>query len=194
MKKVVKIFLLVLISSVMVVPALQAQNEKGKNKKMTRQERKEMRLKASLESRKRIFQLLKHRLFVMEGYQFYGRAGILMPVSSSKNFFAIKGNKVIFQFGLDGVVGGPNGLGGVTAEGFVDHYSLDPGKTTKKAMVVTGSIRPRGSGNWVQFRLSVGDDGNAFLSMNLPWGGSINMNGQVVDYAHAAVFKGFPQF
>ena len=195
MKKVAKIFLMVLLSGVIAVPTLSAQNTKGKNQKMTRQEKKEMRLKASLKSRKHYFSLLKNRLFVMEADQLYGRGGIMIPVSSSINFLAIKGNKVIFQFGLDGAAMGPNGLGGMTAEGFIDKYKLDPGKTAKKAMVVSGSIRPKGSsGGWVRFNLSVGNNGNAYLYMNFPYGGSLNMNGRIVDYAHSSVFKGMTQF
>lgn len=194
MKKVIKIFLTVLLSSMMVMPALQAQNVKGKSKKMTRQERKEMRLKASAQSRKHYFQLLKQRLFVLQADQLYGRGGLAIPVSPSLNFLAIKGNKVIFQFGLDGWLSGPNGVGGITAEGFIDHYSLNPGKTEKKAMIVTGSIRPKGSGDWINFRLSVGSEGNAYLYMNLPFGGNISMNGRIVDYANTSVFKGFTQF
>jgi hypothetical protein len=194
MKKVIKIFLTMLLSSIMVMPALQAQNARSNNKKMTRQEKKEMRLKAEKQSRGHYFQLLQQRLFVMQADQLYGRGGLAIPVTPSLNFLAIKGNKVIFQFGLDGAFSGPNGLGGITAEGFVDNYSLNPGKNEKKAMVVTGSIRPKGSGNWISFRLSVGSEGNAYLVMNLPFGGILSMNGRIVDYAHTSVFKGFTQF
>lgn len=194
MKKVIKLFLTILLSSMMVTPALQAQNAKGKQKKMTRQEKKEMRLKAEKQSRAYYFQLLQQRLFVLQADQLYGRNGFAIPVSPSLNFLAIKGNKVIFQFGLGGWLSGPNGVGGITAEGFVDNYSLNPGKTSKKAMVVTGSIRPKGSGDWINFRLTVGSEGNAYLYMNLPFGGSLSMNGQIVDYAHTSVFKGFTWF
>lgn len=161
---------------------------------MTRQEKKEMRLKAEKKSRKHYFQLLQHRLFVLQADQLYGRGGLAIPVTPSLNFLAIKGNKVIFQFGLDGALSGPNGLGGITAEGFVDNYVLNPGKNEKKAMVVTGNIRPKGSGNWISFRLSVGSEGNAYLYMNLPFRGSLSMNGRIVDYSNTSVFKGFTQF
>ncbi len=194
MKKAIKLFLTILLSTIIVVPALEAQNVKTKNKKMTRQEKKEMRLKASLQSRKHYLQLLQHRLFVLQGDQLYGRNGFSVPVSPSLNFLAVKGNKVIFQFGLDGGLPGPNGVGGVTAEGFLGHYSLKPGKTEKKAMTVTGYIQPKGAGNWIPFRLSVGNDGNANLYMNLPFGGSVSMYGRIVDYAHTSAFKGFTMF
>jgi hypothetical protein len=192
MKKVIKKFLTIFLISMMVMPVLQAQNEKTKKSK--RQERKEMRLKASAQSRKHYFQILQNRLFVLQADQLYGRNGFSIPVSPSLNFFAIKGNKVIFQFGLDGWYSGPNGVGGITAEGFVGKYSVDPGKTEKKAMVVSGYIRPKGAGNWIPFRITVGNEGNANLYMNLPFGGSVSLNGRIVDYAHTSVFKGFTQF
>lgn len=195
MKRVTKIILSVFICSIMAVPSVSAQNQvKSKHEKMTKQQRKEMRLKASLESRKHYFLLLKSKLFVMEANQLYGRNGVTIPVSPSINFFAVKGNKVIFQFGLDGsMMGpmmGPNGVGGMTAEGFIDHYTFNPGKTTKKAMEVTGDIRPKGSGAWVHFYLSVGNDGNANLNILFPWGARLSMNGNVKGFGNSSVFKG----
>lgn len=179
----------------MAAPSVNAQNQaKSKHQKMTKQQKKELRLKASLESRKQYFQLLQSRLFVLEANQLYGRNGMMIPVSPSLNFLAVKGNKVIFQFGLDGGMMGPimgsNGVGGMTAEGFISHYTFNPGKSSKKAMEVTGDIRPKGSGAWVHFYLSVGNDGNAFLNISFPWGARLSMNGYIVGFSHSSVFKG----
>ncbi|MBE0652123.1 MAG: DUF4251 domain-containing protein [Bacteroidales bacterium] len=194
MKKAMRIFLMIILCSAMTVPSLRAQNNDVLPKKMTKQERKELRLKESLASRERILQLLKQRLFVLEAYQIYGRNGITIPVNSAVNFMAIKGDKIIFQFGLEGGAVGSNGVGGITAEGFIDNYTFNPGKSTKKAMIVTGEIRPKGAGALGRFTLTVGNEGNAFLTMLLPYGGSLNMNGHIVDFAHSSVFKGQTMF
>lgn len=194
MKKAIKISLIMILCSAMAMPSVSAQNDAKSKSHMTKQEKKEMRMKASLESRKYIFQLLKHKLFVLEANQLYGRSGMMIPVSSSINFLAIKGNKIIFQFGLEGRMMGSNGLGGLTAEGFVDNYSFNPGKTTNKAMVVTGDIRPKGSGDQGHFVITVQNDGNAYLNILLPYGGRLTMNGQIVDFAHTSVFKGHTMF
>lgn len=191
MKRATKIILTVLLCSIMATPSLIAQNQaKSSRQKMTRQERKEKRLKASLESRAHVFQLLKHRLFVMQANQLYGTSGVTVPVTPSINFFAVKGNKVIFQFGLDGSLGGPNGVGGMTAEGFIDHYSFNPGKTTKKTMEVSGYIHPKGSGDWIYFNLAVGNSGNAILNITFPFGERLTMNGFVEGFSKTSVFKG----
>jgi hypothetical protein len=194
MKNAIKVFLITLLCSALTLPSLRAQDQAGKHKKLTREERKEMRLKESLATRKYVYELLKERLFVMEAYQIYGRSGMLIPVNSAVNFMAIKGNKIIFQFGIGGGAVGSNGVGGITAEGFVDNYVLNPGKTTKKAMIVTGDIKPKGAGALGRFTLTVGDNGNAFLTMQLPYGGRLNMNGRIVDFAHSSVFKGQTMF
>lgn len=190
MKRVTKILLAVFLCCMMAAPSLSAQNQANSKQKMTKQERKEKRLKASLESRKHFFQLLQARLFVMEANELYGRTGVMIPVSPSLNFLAVKGNKVIFQFGLDGGMMGPNGVGGMTAEGFIDHYSFNPGKTTHKTMEVSGDIRPKGSGDWVQFYLTVGNNGNAYLNMTFPYGGRLSMNGYIRGFNKSSVFKG----
>ncbi len=193
MKKALKMILATVLISAVAMASVNAQ-EHDPQKKLTRQEKKELRLKESQASRKFFYGLLKNRLFVLEAYQIYARNGMAIPVNSAVNFMAIKGDKIIFQFGLGGAAVGSNGVGGVTAEGFVDHYVLNPGKTARHAMVVTGDIRPKGSGDWGHFTLTVGNEGNAYLSMLLPYGGRLSMNGHLVDFAHTAVFKGQTMF
>ena len=194
MKKAIRIFLMTLLCSALVMPSLSAQNDVRKHKKLNKQEKKEMRLRESQETRKYIFQLLKQRLFVLEADQLYSRSGMTIPVSSATNFLAIKGNKIIFQFALENGAMGANGIGGMTAEGFVDNYSFNPGKTTNKAMVVTGDIRPKGSGDRGHFVITVQNDGNAYLNILLPYGARLSMNGRIIDFAHTSIFKGHSIF
>lgn len=166
---------------------------------VTAQQRKEIRLKkkqkrarASLESRKFYAILLQQKAFVLEATQLYGPRGNMMQVSPSTNFFAVRKNKLIFQTGLGS--GGRNGVGGMTAEGFINQYEFNPGKTNKKALSVSGRIQPKGGGDRGYFYLTVMNDGNATLYITLPYSGRVRMSGTIVALPKAGVFKGQPDF
>ncbi len=160
--------------------------QKNTTEKLTKKQKK---LKKALISRKFYADLLKDKLFVMEADQLYTPAGQSFIVLPSLNFFAVKGNKVIFQIGsAQGI--GRNGVGGITAEGFIKNYKFNPGKNVKRPMIITGNISPRGGGAVGYFSMTVSSSGNAYLNLVLPFSGNINMSGRIVDYQNASVFKG----
>ncbi|MBN2614320.1 MAG: DUF4251 domain-containing protein [Bacteroidales bacterium] len=166
---------------------------KAKHRKELRMKKKAEKARASLESRKYYAYLLKNRAFVLEATEFYGPRGVMMPVSPSTNFLAVRKNKLIFQFGLG--AGGRNGVGGMTAEGFINHYEFDPGKNNNKALSVSGSIQPKGSGVRGFFTVTVMNSGVADLSISLPFSsGQIRMSGRIVSLPKAGVFKGQTDF
>lgn len=191
MKISTKILLLILITGFLNTGNIYAQKS-GKLSKQQKKElklkKKQMRMKASLESRKYYTYLLKNKTFILEATQLNGPTGLPFSVSPSTNFFAVKGNKVILQFGNG--TGGRNGVGGMTAEGFINNYEFKKPKSPKKGLTVSGNIRPKGSGDRGAFYLTVNDDGNAYLHVTLPYGGRISMSGRLMDLSKAGVFKG----
>ena len=191
MKAITKIAVLLIIAGFLTAGNLTAQNTGSlsrKQRKELRMKKKQMRMKASLESRKFYAYLLKNKTFILEATQLYGPRGRMFSVTPSTNFFAVKGNKVIFQFGLGAA--GRNGVGGMTAEGFVNKYEFKKPRSEKKGLIVSGNIRPRGSGDRGAFYMTVTNDGNAYLHVTLPYGGRISMSGRVVSLKNAGVFKG----
>ena len=164
-----------------------------------KQQRKELRMKkkqekqqALLKSRKFYAYLLKNKAFVLEANQVFGPRGNMLSVSPTTNFFAVRKNKVIFQYGLG--AGGRNGVGGMTAEGFIDHYQFESGKSNKKGLTVSGNIQPKNSGNAGYFTLTVMDNGNASLRIIMPYGSNLSMSGRLVALPNASVFKGSTDF
>lgn len=162
-------------------------------RKIERRKRKVARLKASLRSRAYYANLLKHHYFVFQADRLYGPGGVSYSVSPDVNFFAVVKNKVILQFGFQGLVGW-NGVGGLTAEGFLSKYSFRQGKSLKRALSVSGNIRPRGGGGQPYFYLTVNNNGNAYLEVLMIGGGRIRMSGHLVAPSRAAVYKGHSRF
>lgn len=162
------------------------------NRKELKLKKKEARAKAAQESRKYYANLLKNKAFIMEATQLYGPAGNMFVVSPTTNFFAVRKNKIIFQYGLG--FGGRNGLGGMTAEGFITHYKFNQEPSKNKALSVSGQIKPKGSGMPGYFNITVNNNGNGYLTITFPVGGTLSMSGRVVALPEGNVFKGTSDF
>ncbi len=158
-------------------------------RKIEKRKRKQARLKASLKSRAYYANLLKKHYFVFQADHLYGPGGMSYSVTPDINFLAVVKNKVILQFGFDGVMGW-NGVGGLTAEGFLDNYKFHPGKTVKQAMMITSNIRPRGGGSTPYLTMTVNNDGYAYLDVMMGIRGKISMSGQLVAPSQSSVYKG----
>ncbi|MBN2638426.1 MAG: DUF4251 domain-containing protein [Bacteroidales bacterium] len=196
MKTITRITSTVVIAIVIITSvSCFAQNHSS----LTKKEKKELKIKKkekksleSLKSRKHYAYLLKNKAFVLEANQLYGPRGNMISVSPTTSFFAVRKDKVIFQFGLG--AGGRNGVGGMTAEGFISDYKFNPGKNSKKALMVSGKIMPKGSGPRGYFTITVNNDGNAYLHVDMPVNGRLSMSGRIVALPNARVFKGQSDF
>lgn len=169
-----------------------AQNKqltKKEQRKLEKQKKKEEREKKSLASRQYYAKLIKNKQFVFQATRLYGPYGRYYSVTPDINFVAVKDNKIILQFGFQGVVGW-NGVGGVTAEGFLKDYRFYPGKNNKQAMTVTAHIRPKGAGGSPYFTMNISNDGSADIQVILENGETLRMGGQVYAPSQASVYKG----
>jgi hypothetical protein len=169
-----------------------AQNKqvtKKEQRKLEKQKKKEEREKKSLASRQYYAKLIKNKQFVFQATRLYDSYGRYYLVTPDINFVAIKDNKIILQFGFQGVQGW-NGVGGVTAEGFLTDYRFYPGKNNKQAMTVTAYIQPKGAGGSPYFTMNISNDGSADIQVTLGNGGLLRMGGQVYAPSQASVYKG----
>ncbi len=169
--------------------AQKKQITKKEQRKLEKQKKKEERKKRSLNSRKFYAKLIKNKQFVFQATRLYGPAGNYYSVTPDINFVAIKGNKIILQFGFQGVLGW-NGVGGVTAEGFLTNYRFYPGKNNKQALTVTAHIQPKYGGSSPFFTMNISNDGSADIQVTLDNGGVLRMGGQVYAPSQASVYKG----
>ncbi len=162
---------------------------KSEQRKLEKQKKKEKRKKKSLASRQYYSKLIKSRRFVFQATRLYDTYGRYYSVTPDINFVAIKDNKIILQFGFQGVPGW-NGVGGITAEGFLKDYRFYPGKNNKQAMTVTAQIQPKFGGASPYFTMSISNDGSANIQVTLDNGGLLRMGGQVYTPSRSSVYKG----
>lgn len=167
----------------------QKQLTKKEQRKLEKQKKKEARQKKSAASRKFYANLIQSKRWVFQSTRLYDAAGLSFSVSPDVNFVAVHDNEIILQFAFQGVIGW-NGVGGVTAEGFLSDFKFDPGKNDKQAMTVSAHIRPKFGGGSPYFTMTIGDDGNAQISVTMINGGTLRMEGQVYTPAESSVYKG----
>jgi hypothetical protein len=162
---------------------------KKEQRKLEKQKKKEERLKKSAAQRKYYAQLLKDKRWVFQATRLYGPSGQLFNVTPDVNFVAVKDNEIVLQFGFQGVIGW-NGVGGVTAEGFLSEYHLSFGKNDQSAMTVSAHIRPKYSGGSPYFTMTVMNDGGTDISVTLENGEILRMGGQLYAPEDASIYKG----
>jgi hypothetical protein len=162
---------------------------KKEQRKLERQKKKEKRLKKSTTSRKFYTNLIKNKRWVFQATRLFGPSGVYYSVTPDLNFVAVQDNKIILQFGFQGVIGW-NGVGGITAEGFLTDFKFNPGKNSKQAMSISANIQPKYGGGSPYFTMDIGNDGSANITVTLINGGTLRMGGQIYSPAQSSVYKG----
>jgi hypothetical protein len=83
---------------------------------------------------------LRNQDFVLEADNIQFRNGNTVFVNSSTNFISVKGNRAVVQISPSNYYSGPNGLGGVTVDGYVSEpqVKIDSKGRITYSMNVTG--------------------------------------------------------
>jgi hypothetical protein len=192
MKKLAYLFSFLLVIGVLSSQATYAQNahtitkkEKRRIERLRKEKEKKMQRAAS---RTYLMELLKHKYFVFQADYVISPGGTAYVVSPDINFLAVEGNKMVVQFGLNGVIG-LNGVGGITARGTTMNYKFEPG-IKKNNMTVVTDMSLDGPGLPPHLIMNVSDDGTGQLNIQLNNGRMITLYGQVVSPKKATIFVG----
>jgi len=192
MKKLIYFLGLVFVMTLALPNTGMAQTKqltKKEQRKLEKQKKKEERQKKSIASRKFYANLIKNKRWVFQATRLFGPSGVYYSVTPDLNFVAVQDNKIILQFAFQGVVGW-NGVGGVTAEGFLSDFKFNPGKNKNQAMSVSAHIQPKYGGGSPYFTMDISNDGSADITVTLINGGTLRMGGQIYSPAQSSVYKG----
>jgi hypothetical protein len=157
-------------------------------KKMQKIEMRQQKDEELLEQKEIIFSLISSKRFVLEADNLSGRNGVMRPVPSNLNFFAMDSAKAVIQIGsLNGI--GYNGVGGITDEGTVTKYEIRENKNYYSINIyLSGSL----TSYTIFVNASYGTRSSARVS-GLS-GGVINFHGRIVSVADSRVYKGNTTF
>lgn len=158
-------------------------------KQMSRQERKEYRMKTQKENHQNTMILLASRAWVLEADQIQDRSGESAIVEPGLNFVGVAGDQSTVQLGSSGEIGW-NGLGGITLDGQVRTYDLRENKKEATGANVKLEVSGSYSGH-ISLSIQVSPDGTAQATVTDNFGERITYRGRIVPIAESRAFKGF---
>ncbi len=136
------------------------------------------------------YQLTKNMVdsmsFVLEANYLANQVGYRVPVTSNLNFIKVDSSHVVLQTGRNNGMG-YNGVGGVTAEGTISHWSVrrnDKNKSFSISMDVMSNI-----GIYTVF-IDVSSSGRATARLSGLWPGQLVWDGYMVPINASRTYQG----
>lgn len=195
MKKIINIFLMTFLCSMLIMPSVSAQSMSlsRKEKRNLAHLRKEKNHNENRSlSAEYYAQLLQKKYFVFTADFAMNDEGYTFVTDPNINFLSVIGNKLTFQFGRNGRAGW-NGVGGVTLKGRVVDYKFTPA-TKKRGMVLTSDAVMNGPIQPPHFILYVSNDGTAQLNLTLGNGETVTFSGRVFSPQNSGIYEGSSLF
>lgn len=187
MKRVLLLLAVVLFSA----GTMMAQQDKSAVKEAKKAEKEAKKAQQEAEDNalfEQAVQALQERDFVLEADRVEFKRGRFAYVTPSTNFVSMKGDKATIQLAFNGAFSGPNGIGGITVDGYASNVEM---KTDKKGNI-TFSMMVQGtavSAN-VTFRMIKGSNKcTATVSPNFN-SNRISFTGSLYPSDQSNVFKG----
>ncbi len=178
------------LAAILMALAISVPVTAQKDKKLTREEKKKLKLEKHLEQKAKLVQLAKDSTWVIEAFSVSAPGSDQISVSPGTNFVSVikKDGNVQLTFSNVQTLGA-NGLGGVTLEGTVENYEMDAGEDLAPIQL-TVRVKNKRSG-WVLLSISVQADGRATVNVSGSYGGQFNFSGHMMSPADSGAYKGF---
>lgn len=131
---------------------------------------------------------LQNQDFVLEAENVTFKNGSTVFVNSNTNFISVKGNRAVVQISPSNFSAGPNGLGGVTVDGYISNQKV---MTDSKGRV-TFSMNVTGIGINAEVEIYMYPDSNKATATVYPNFNSntVWLQGSIVPYNNSNVFEG----
>lgn len=131
---------------------------------------------------------LRNQDFVLEADNVQFRNGSTVFVNSSTNFISVKGNRAVVQISPSNFASGPNGLGGVTVDGYISGQEVNIDKKGR----VTYSMNVSGIGINAEVQIYMFPDSNRASATVYPNFNSntVWLEGTIVPYENSTVIEG----
>lgn len=161
--------------------------EKGKKKRLTREEKQELKLEREAAAIAMTSKLIQDSLFVLEADYLSNSKGQRVPVTSTINFITINKNVAVFQFGSAGAMG-HNGFGGVTVTGVVNTYEVSKRKKGGSYYLRT---KVSSSIGFFDITFDIGATGYTTSIVSSMKGSRLKYSGNLIPISESTMFKGW---
>ncbi len=182
---------IILLLLLFYLPAVFSQTEEAVDtktqKQLLKEEKKKQREMEEAERARLVDLMVNTQRFVLEADYLSNQYGDRIVVSSTLNFIIVDSTQGTIQFASPSGMGGPNFMGGVTADGTITQYEITrlprSGGYNIKLLIMTSL------GTYDLF-ISVSTDGYATATIGGNWGGKLNYHGRLVPLGISRIYKG----
>ena len=131
---------------------------------------------------------LRNQDFVLEAESLQFRNGSTVFVNSSTNFISVKGNRAVVQISPSNFASGPNGLGGVTVDGYISEQQT---RTDSKGRI-TYSMNVTGIGINAEVEIYMYPGSNRATATVYPNfnANTVWLEGSIVPYENSNIVEG----
>ncbi len=182
MKRIVSILLL------LCIVATYSTAQEKKSRAELRKEKKEQREKEMAVKKEQMIALLETRQWILEANTLQDRSGQSYIIESNLNFVGVVKEKATVQLGVSDQMG-LNGVGGITLDGTISKYEMNPGKKANSGITLEINVSGAVMG-FVTINFSIGADGGASATVTGMNGERLTYRGDIKSLAESTVFKG----
>jgi hypothetical protein len=182
---------IILLLTLLLLPSAYGQTKDAvdsKTKKELRKEEKRRNREAEKAAQAALVDtMVSARQFVLEADYLSNERGTRIVVSSTLNFIIVDTTQGTIQTASMSGVGGPNMMGGITADGNITQYELtklpkNKGYSIRMMIMTTVGV--------YDVFFTVSTDGSATATLGGNWGGKLNFHGNLVPLGVSRIFKG----
>jgi hypothetical protein len=169
-----------------------SQEESAVDSKTTRELSKQQRIEnkkmeeAALS--KMVDSLVKYRQLVLEADYLSNQTGYRVIVNSLLNFIIVDSTDITIQIASTTGIGGPNGMGGITAVGHITRFEVN--KVGKKSTYYSIRLVAMTSVGAYDILLSIFPSSNADATISGTTSGKLNYHGIIKSREKSKVYKG----
>lgn len=175
----------------MFAPAVFGQVEEAVDsktqKELLREEKKRLREEEKVLWAAVVDTMVSKARFVLEADYLSNQYGTRAVVNSTLNFIIVDSTRGTIQTASMSGIGGPNMMGGITADGTITQYNYTRSPKNRgysiRMMIMT-------SVGIYDIFFSVSSDGAANATLGGNWGGKLNFQGKLVPLGVSRIYKG----
>jgi hypothetical protein len=182
---------IIILLALLLFPSVYGQTEetidRKTQKEMLREERNRQREAEKVALAAMVDTMVNTKRFVLEADYLSNQYGNRVVVNSTLNFIIVDSVQGTIQTASLSGTGGPNMMGGMTADGQITQYELSKLPKNRgyniRMMIMT-------SVGIYDIFFTISPDGSATATMGGNWGGKLNFHGNLVPFGVSRIYKG----
>jgi hypothetical protein len=163
--------------------------ESKTNKKLTKEQKLEKRQAEAEATAKMVDRMVNQRHFVVEANYIGTQSGNRIVVNNKLNFISIDSSYIVIQIAPRMGMGGANGLGGITADGYISDWEMKRYGKNQQLYSISLFVRITRAGSY-DITMNINPDGSVQATLSGLDAAKIMFYGKLVPLQASKVYKG----